>query len=190
MLIRFRCIKAFIHAFSGRFSRTCLEGISFNFFVCFIFNVSIGSAPKRKNIDIQRNTRVGLGCQFTSNLLSCHHIFSSSTSISSKYKGSMKYDNKIVRQQEEWRYSVKISWPQVQAIKHTSYLSFFYTGQIFWAKILHPKARKLRQIGFRDKMHKSWFIGTNTNCRSRSVGGHNNVFDILKNTRCQITNRV
>ena len=28
-------------------------------------------------------------------------IFSSSTSISSKYKGSMKYDNKIVRQQEE-----------------------------------------------------------------------------------------
>ena len=27
----FRCIKAFMHAFSGRFSRTCLEGISFNF---------------------------------------------------------------------------------------------------------------------------------------------------------------
>ena len=66
---------------------------------------------------------------------------------------------------------------------------FFYTGKIFRDKILHPKARKLRQIGFRDKMHKSWFIGTNTNCRSRSVGGHNNVFDILKNTRCQITNR-
>ena len=71
----FRCIKAFMHAFSGRFSRASLEGISFNFFVCFIFNVSIGSAPKRKNIDIQRNTRVGLGCQFTSNLLSCHHTF-------------------------------------------------------------------------------------------------------------------
>ena len=35
-----------------------------------VFNVSIGSAPKRKNIDIQRNTRVGVGCQFTSNLLS------------------------------------------------------------------------------------------------------------------------
>ena len=52
-----------------------LEGISFNFFVCFIFNVSIGSAPKRKNIDIQCNTRVGLGCQFTLNLLSCHPIF-------------------------------------------------------------------------------------------------------------------
>ena len=43
------------------------------FFVCFILNVSIGSVPKRKNIVIQRNTRVGLGCQFTSNLLSCHH---------------------------------------------------------------------------------------------------------------------
>ena len=28
-------------------------------------------------------------------------IFSSSTSISSRYKGSKKYDNKIVRQQEE-----------------------------------------------------------------------------------------
>ena len=44
-------------------------------------------------------------------------IFSSSTSISSKYKGSMKYDNKTVRQQEEWRYSLKFSWAQVQAIK-------------------------------------------------------------------------
>ena len=57
--------------FSSRFSRASLEGISFNFFVCFIFNVS----PKRKNIDIQRNTRVGLGCKFTSNLLSCHHMY-------------------------------------------------------------------------------------------------------------------
>ena len=70
----FRCIKAYMLAFSGRFSRASLEGISFNFFVCFILNVSIGSAPKRKNFDIQRNTRVGSGCQFTSNLLSCHHI--------------------------------------------------------------------------------------------------------------------
>ena len=43
----FRCIKAFMHAFSGRFSRASLEGISFNFFVCFIFNVSIGRAPKK-----------------------------------------------------------------------------------------------------------------------------------------------
>ena len=71
----FRCIKAFMHAFSGRFSRTCLEGISFNFFVCFIFNVSLGSAPKRKNFDIQRNTRVGSGGQFTSNRLSNDHIY-------------------------------------------------------------------------------------------------------------------
>jgi len=63
-----------MHAFSGRFSRTCLEGISFNFFVCFIFNVSLGSAPKRKNFDIQRNTRVGSGGQFTSNRLSNDHI--------------------------------------------------------------------------------------------------------------------
>ena len=70
----FRCIKAFMHAFSGRFSRTCLEGISFNFFVCFIFNVSLGSAPKRKNFDIQHNTRVGSGGQFTSNRLSCRHM--------------------------------------------------------------------------------------------------------------------
>ena len=59
-----------MHAFSGRFSRTCLEGISFKFFVCFIFNVSLGSAPKRKNFDIQPNTRVGSGGQFTSNRLS------------------------------------------------------------------------------------------------------------------------
>ena len=81
-------------------------------------------------------------------------------------------------------FSIYEQFPFIPHICH-----FFYTGQIFWAKILHPKARKLRQIGFRDKMHKSWFIGTNTNCRSRSVGGHNNVFDILKNTRCQITNR-
>ena len=65
-----------MHAFSGRFSRTCLEGISFNFFVCFIFNVSLGSAPKRKNFDIQRNTRVGSGGQFTSNRLSNDLIFS------------------------------------------------------------------------------------------------------------------
>ena len=63
-----------MHAFSGRFSRTCLEGISFNFFVCFIFNVSLGSAPKRKNFDIQRNTRVASGGQFTSNRLSNDHI--------------------------------------------------------------------------------------------------------------------
>ena len=34
--------------FSRRFSRTCLEGISFNFFVCFIFDWSIGSAPKKE----------------------------------------------------------------------------------------------------------------------------------------------
>ena len=73
----FRCIKAFMHAFSGRFSRTCLKGISFKFFVCFIFNVSLGSAPKRKNFDIQRNTRVGSGGQFTSNRLSNDHICSS-----------------------------------------------------------------------------------------------------------------
>ena len=65
-----------MHAFSGRFSRASLEGISFNFFVCFIFNVSIGSAPKRKNFDIQHNTREGLGRQFTSNRLSCHRICS------------------------------------------------------------------------------------------------------------------
>ena len=57
----------FMHAFSGRFSRASLEGISFNFFVCFILNVSLGSAPKRKNFDIQRNTRVASGGQFTLN---------------------------------------------------------------------------------------------------------------------------
>ena len=75
LLISFRCIKAFMHAFSGRFSRASLEGISFKFFVCFIFIVSIGSAPKRKHIDIQRNTREGLGCQFTSpQLLFIHKI--------------------------------------------------------------------------------------------------------------------
>ena len=61
--------------FSRRFSRTCLEGISFKFDVCFIFNVSLGSAPKRKNFDIQRNTRVGSGGQLTSNRLSNDHIY-------------------------------------------------------------------------------------------------------------------
>jgi len=64
-----------MHAYSGRFSRASLEGISFNFFLCFISNVSLGSAPKRKNFDIQRNTRVGSGGQFTSNRLSCHHMY-------------------------------------------------------------------------------------------------------------------
>ena len=47
--MNFRCIKAWMLAFSRRFSRKCLEGISFNFFVCFIFHWSIGSAPKKKN---------------------------------------------------------------------------------------------------------------------------------------------
>ena len=71
-----------MHAFSGRFSRTCLEGISFKFFVCFIFNVSLGSAPKRKNFDIQRNTRVASGGQFTSNRLSNdHNTFSDALQI-------------------------------------------------------------------------------------------------------------
>ena len=60
--------------FSRRFSGTCLEGISFKFFVCFILNVSLGSAPKRKNFDIQRNTRVCSGGQFTSNRLSNDHM--------------------------------------------------------------------------------------------------------------------
>ena len=41
-------------------------------------------------------------------------------------------------------------WPSNTT--HTSYLLFFYTGKIFQAKILHPKARKLRQIEFRDKI--------------------------------------
>ena len=46
----------------------------FQIFLCFIFNVSLGIAPKRKFFDIQRNTRVGSGGQFTSNRLSCHHM--------------------------------------------------------------------------------------------------------------------
>ncbi len=75
-----------MHAFSGRFSRTCLEGISFNFFVCFIFNVSLGSAPKRKNFDIQCNTRVGSGGQFTSNRLSNDHIESTESAEYAEYE--------------------------------------------------------------------------------------------------------
>ena len=63
-----------MHAFSGRFSRTCLEGISFKFFVCFIFNVSLGSALKRKNFDIQLNTRVASGGQFTLNYHTPSHM--------------------------------------------------------------------------------------------------------------------
>ena len=73
LLISFRCIKAYMLAFSGRFSRASLEGISFKFFVCLIFNVSLGCAPKRKNFDIKRNTRVGSGGQFASNRLSYRH---------------------------------------------------------------------------------------------------------------------
>jgi len=71
-----------MHAFSGRFSRTCLEGISFKFFVCFIFNVSLGSAPKRKNFDIQRNTRVASGGQFTLNYHTPSRIYPSYGSVS------------------------------------------------------------------------------------------------------------
>ena len=63
----FRGIKAYMLAFSGSFSRKCLVVIFFNFFVCFIFNVSLRSAPKRKNFDIQHNTRVASGGQFTLN---------------------------------------------------------------------------------------------------------------------------
>ena len=46
----------------------------FQIFVCFIFNVSLGSVPKRKDFDIQRNTRVGSGGQITSNRLSNDHM--------------------------------------------------------------------------------------------------------------------
>ena len=95
LLMSFRCIKAFMHAFSGRFSRTCLEGISFNFFVCFIFNVSLGSAPKRKNFDIQRNTGVGSGGQFTSNRLSRHqkHILENTYSKKSIFQNIHIFTN-------------------------------------------------------------------------------------------------
>ena len=34
--VSFRCIKAFMHVFSGRFSRASLEGISFNFFLFYL----------------------------------------------------------------------------------------------------------------------------------------------------------
>ena len=49
--------------------------ISFKFFVCFIFNVSLGSAPKRKNFDIQCNTRVASGGQFTLNYHTPSHMW-------------------------------------------------------------------------------------------------------------------
>ena len=39
---------------------------------------------------------------------------------------------------------------QCVGIPHICY--FLYTGKIFQVKILHPKARKLRQIEFRDKI--------------------------------------
>ena len=82
--VSFKCIKAYMLAFSGRCSRASLEGISFKFFVCFIFNVSLGSTPKRKNFDIQPNTRVGSGGQFTSKRLSCHHRFHMILNIAGK----------------------------------------------------------------------------------------------------------
>ena len=67
----FSRIKAYMLAFSGSFSRKCLEGISFNFFVCFIFNVSIGSAPKKKTSTFnvipklkQSPSLLQISCQF------------------------------------------------------------------------------------------------------------------------------
>ena len=71
----FICIKAYMLAFSGRFSRKYLEGISFNFFVCFIFKWSIGSAPKQNDINILRYTRTEIEPQFTSNWLSVPPIY-------------------------------------------------------------------------------------------------------------------
>ena len=112
-----------MHAFSGRFSRTCLEGISFNFFVCFIFNVSLGSAPKRKNFDIQRNTRVGSGGQFTSNRLSndltqnpkiiFYHIFACVRAEEEKLKLMLQLDEVQLRLK-----SVEFRKPVTKRIQH------------------------------------------------------------------------
>ena len=46
----------------------------FQIFCMFYLQCINRKCAKEKNIDIQRNTRVGLGCQFTSNRLSCHHM--------------------------------------------------------------------------------------------------------------------
>ena len=57
-------------AFSGRFSRTCLEEISFNFFLIFYLQCINRKCAKEKNIDIQRYTNVDIVCQCTSNVVS------------------------------------------------------------------------------------------------------------------------
>ena len=114
----FRCIKAFMHAFSGRFSRTCLEGISFNFFVCFIFNVSLGSAPKRKNFDIQRNTRVASGGQFTLNYHTPSHMMYAHT-----------YD---ICKQMIWSFDnrFEVNWPPEPTLVLRWISKFFLFGQL------------------------------------------------------------
>ena len=71
----FRCIKAYMLAFSSRFSRKCIEGISFIFFVCFIFNWS--TEVRQREITSISNvirTRTVIEPQFTSNYLSVPHM--------------------------------------------------------------------------------------------------------------------
>ena len=43
-------------------------------------------------------------------------------------------------------------WEKVWEKSIPDICHFFYTGKIFRDKILHPKARKSRQNGFRDKI--------------------------------------
>ena len=144
-----------MHAFSGRFSRTCLEGISFNFFVCFIFNVSLGSAPKRKNFDIQRNTRVASGGQFTLNYHTPSHICPirayNGTHIVSSFAP-------IVVEDSSWRIIALYSSQRIQpynpttiGVQHTCKKRVMLRRWLFWPKKFAEKVRKSRQNVNRDK---------------------------------------
>ena len=130
--------------FSRRFSRKCLEVISFKFFVCFIFNVSLGSAPKRKNFDIQCNTRVALGGQFTLNYHTPSHmcridecfnfLFKFTATLSklrSKSKrgsfGTYEFGGSISRR----FFSIISHWNLVKFASSSSWLNFSIWGKYF-----------------------------------------------------------
>ena len=57
-----------------------------------------------------------------------------------------KHDKKVTDDEKD-NYNTAGTVKNIPDICH-----FFYTGKICWLKILHPKARILRKIAFRDKI--------------------------------------
>ena len=78
---------------------------------------------------------------------------SSSRSTHSYMQGSPQWDNTAFPFSlisDTYTHTSSYFLTLLHTIPHICY--FFYTGKIFQAKILHPKAHKLRQIKFRDKI--------------------------------------